>query len=157
MRALMMVIILGMLAGWLSAIYDMENTKRLQFANKVGTAINFVQLREAAMRYGFLYKDEPDGDIPENALRELLPDDWREYRGISWNARIDGGYIYVWGAVDPEVIEQARKMVGFSPSVGECQDGRLRPADIPLPGFIPNGSLVSATGSARYKPDNENY
>lgn len=158
MRALMVVMIFMFMTGWLMSIYDVENvTKRSSAVRNTGAAINFVQFREAAMRYGFFYKDQPDADIPNQRMRDFLPDDWTQYPGTRWHARVSNGYVYSWGEASPEIIEQARKMTGFSPSVGENQNGRLRPGDIALPGFIPNRNLVSVTGSGRYRPDNENY
>lgn len=157
MRALMVVIIFGMFAAWLTSIYELDKLDRTTEATRLGAAINFVQYREGAMRYAFFYKDASDGEIPAHEILNFLPDTWTMYPRRQWRARIDGGYVYVWGEASPEEIEHVTRMLGHSPSVGENQNGRLRPGDIPLPGFIPNGSVVASFGSNRYRPDNENY
>lgn len=85
------------------------------------------------------------GEIPLGSLS--LPESRRPLR--DWKARVEGGVCYVYGQASPEEMEAARRLFRGSSAVGMAENGRLVPMlttnPIPVPGFVPNGNLVSVT------------
>ena len=86
------------------------------------------------------------GDSALSALH--MPESWRPLR--QWRARVDGGRCYVYGEATPQEIAAVRQLFQGSFALGQASAGRLVPAPahgaaVPVPGFIPDGSLVSVT------------
>lgn len=158
MRTIVVALLFTFLSTWFMSVYEYSDSGESgKQTSSRGAAINFMQYRQAAMNYSYYYPDAPDGEISENELVKLLTPDWQMYHGHTWHARIHEGFVYVWGEASPMTIRYAREMAGNSLSVGTSINGFLMPGNIELPEFITEECLASVTGSATYKPDNENY
>ena len=107
-------------------------------------ALNYAIYRNEVFRLAFA-QPGISGDIAISALH--LPDSWKPLRG--WRARIVNGLCYVYGEASPQEISAVRKLFRGSFALGEASAGKLVPSSsygsIPVPDFIPNGSLVSVT------------
>jgi len=141
--------------NWYMQIYKIgEYSGRIDaFDNSV--AHNFITYRHAVIKYDFHAKGESDEEINIADLREYLPPDYEMHANHDWHARISDGFVFVWGEADAKHIALTRKLMKYSYSIGENQNGTLQPIGMALPNFIPENSLVSRTGSNRYKTDNE--
>lgn len=157
MRPIIVLVIMGMFIGWIASIYNMDKSGESTRAIKSGAALNYLQYRMAAMRYVFFHKTAPDGVLPKEQLEPYLPLDWAPAPGHEWHARIANGYLFVWGKTTPKIVIEARNMTGMSLAIGESIDGKMEPASVALPDFIPDGSVVSVTGTNRFKPNNKDY
>lgn len=108
-------------------------------------AINYAIYRNEVFRH--VYGQQGiSGDIALAALD--MPDSWRPLR--QWRARVDGGRCYVYGDATAQEIAAVRQLFQGSFALGQANAGRLVPAPVygtavPVPGFIPEGSLVSVT------------
>lgn len=157
MRSIATVVLLGVMISWYAAIYNLnEKNAAIQILDS-GIAVNFLQFRGAAMRYAFYNPSLPDGVLALNNIQTFLPVQWAMPTGITWSARIYLGYLYVWGPANSNIVLEAREKAGNTRSIGENQGGILLPGNISLPAFIPQGSIVSVTGSARFRPNNSTY
>ena len=108
-------------------------------------AVNYVIYRNEVFRHVYDHHCVT-GDIPLTVLN--MPDTWRPLR--QWRARVEGGRCYVYGAATPQEIAAVRQLFQGSFALGQANGGRLVPAPVngtavPLPGFVPEGSLVSVT------------
>lgn len=112
-------------------------------------AINYALYRNEVFRH--VYGQEGiSGDIALSALN--LPESWHPLR--QWRARVDGGRCYVYGDATPQEIAAVRQLFQGSFALGQASSGRLVPAPVhgaavTVPGFIPDGSLVSVTEVVR--------
>lgn len=145
------------MSGWIWRIYNSSINNAISYSPDYAVAINFITYRNATMKYIYYNKDVINIVIPQAMLSEYLPVPWSMHARHTWNARISNGIVYVWGNATPRQIFLVRKLLRQSLAVGEAQGGILQPAGEALPAFVPEGSLVSATGSNRYRPDNEHY
>lgn len=108
-------------------------------------ALNYAIYRNEVFRH--VYRNRGiSGDIPLSALN--MPESWRPLR--EWRARVDNGLCYVYGEATPQEIAAVRELFRGSFALGQASSGMLSPAPaggnaVPVPGFIPNGSLVSVT------------
>lgn len=108
-------------------------------------AVNYAIYRNEVFRHVY-DQHGVSGDIPLAALN--MPDTWRPLR--QWRARVEGGRCYVYGTATPQEIAAVRQLFQGSFALGQANGGRLVPAPVhgtavPLPGFVPEGSLVSVT------------
>ena len=107
-------------------------------------AVNYAIYRNEVFRlvYG---QPEISGDIALSALN--LPQGWKPLR--EWRAKVANGRCYVFGQASAQEIAAVRKLFLGSFALGQASSGQLAPAPakgpIPVPGFIPDGSLVSIT------------
>ena len=137
MKALMVLMVI---AGVAALLVLQEADRRGQGMPAVQVATNFVAFRHAALQYAYAHR--PEGDMPATDLD--LPTGWRPLR--NWRARIQDGHIYIWGEASSEEIEAARQLLWGSFAVGRADKGKLVPGhggDVPVPGFVPDASLVS--------------
>ena len=106
-------------------------------------AVNYAIYRNEVFRY--VYENNGlAGDIPLAVLD--LPESWRALR--NWRARVDAGRCYVYGNASMQEIMAVRQLFRGSFALGMASNGRLVPVMgnvINVPGFIPEGSLVSIT------------
>ena len=107
-------------------------------------AVNYAIYRNEVFRLVYL-QPEISGDIALASLK--LPQGWKPLR--EWRARVANGRCYVFGQASPGEIAAVRKLFLGSFAIGQASSGLLIPASahgaIPVPGFIPDGSLVSIT------------
>lgn len=111
-------------------------------------AVNFAVFRNAAHQYVHHHQEEVLGmtDIPRTAFGPWLPNGWLPMR--DWKVRMENRICYVFGPAEPDEIDAIRTLYRGSFSLGRTEDGQLVPnhkADMPVPNFIPNGSVVSMT------------
>lgn len=111
-------------------------------------AVNFAVFRNAAHQYTHHYQDEVLAmtDIPPSAFEKWLPNGWLPMR--EWKVRMENRICYVFGPAEPDEIDAIRVQYRGSFTLGRVEGGQLVPnhkADMPVPGFIPNGSMVSMT------------
>ena len=114
----------------------------IQETSHKALAMNYANYRNAVFLYVQAHKGF-SGDIPLSSLS--LPESWRMLR--TWKARVHDGCCYVFGEATPEEGEAVRKFFQGSFAVGLASGGRLVPAlaphPVPIPSFVPEGSLVS--------------
>lgn len=106
-------------------------------------AVNYAIYRNEVFRYVY-GNNGVAGDIPLAVLD--FPDSWRALR--NWRARVDAGRCYVYGDASIQEVMAVRQLFRGSFALGMASNGRLVPVMgnvISVPGFIPNGSLVSIT------------
>lgn len=111
-------------------------------------AVNFALYRNAAHQYAHHKQDEVLGmsEIPRSAFEEWLPNGWLPMR--DWKVRMENRICYVYGPAEPDEIDAVRKLYRGSFALGRAEGGQLVPnhkEDMPIPSFIPNGSMVSMT------------
>lgn len=115
-----------------------------QEASFRGVAVNYAIYRNEVFRYVFSHRGV-SGDIALSALN--MPQSWRAVR--AWRARVEGGRCYVYGQASQSEISAVRQLFEGSFALGMASAGRLVPVTgtkaIPVPAFIPEGSLVSIT------------
>jgi hypothetical protein len=99
-------------------------------------ALNFALYRNAA--FALAVKDK----IPTGEVVPAMPAGWQPMR--DWRTVVDDGVCYSFGPAAAEEIEAVRELFQGSPAIGRAANGRLTPADVPLPAFIPAENLVSA-------------
>lgn len=105
-------------------------------------ATNYGIYRNAVSNYVTGTPGITSGEIPQSLLD--LPSGWKALH--SWANRLDGGNCYVWGPVENSEAREIRKLFMHSYAIGVKRDGALVNAHgtgITLPGFIPEGSIVS--------------
>lgn len=153
MKALTMVFFMIFICAWVIHIYDLDANPDEGLMDRA-ISQNFVDWRQAVIKYDFHTKDPADHVISRQMINDYLPDGFMDLSNVTWNARIHNGFVYVWGSASHLQIDLVKEALRYSLAVGEAQNGLLQPAGVALPNFIPNGSLVSATGSNRYKPEN---
>ena len=106
-------------------------------------ATNYAMFRNEVYRYVF-DGHMAAGDVPTAAL--TLPVGYVPLR--PWRARLDSGCLYVWGTASSDEIEATRELFWGSKAVGRASAGFMVPDGVtPVPGFVPEGSLVSVTGT----------
>lgn len=106
-------------------------------------AMNYAAYRKAALSFvqanrGFSV------EIPLASL--TLPTSWRALR--PWRSRVQDGFCYVYGEASPQEAEAVRQLFRESLAVGLADQGRIVPVlrhPVPVPAFVPNGSIVSVT------------
>lgn len=106
-------------------------------------AINYAAYRSAVFTYVYGHR-EHNGAVPMASLN--LPTGWQALR--AWSARVDDGRCYVYGEASYEEIAAVRDLYQGSNALGMASNGHLVPRtgnSIPVPNFIPDGSLVSVT------------
>lgn len=106
-------------------------------------AMNYAMYRKAVFSFVRANKGF-SGEIPLASLE--LPASWRALR--PWHARVQGGFCYVYGSASPQEAEAVRQLFRESLAVGLADQGRIVPAlrhPVPIPAFVPNGSIVSVT------------
>lgn len=140
----------GLIAVYSANIPD-ENVRRDSYRQAL--ALNYATFRNAVFNHVFAEDNvnKRPGELTAMALEPLLPFGWKPLR--DWQARIfivEGSEplrCAIWGEASSEEIEQARRALNRdSFAVGRAEGGKLLPghgAVVPVPGFVPEGSLVS--------------
>lgn len=146
MRVILVIVMASMMCGWVMNLYSLEKADQGSFARNVGAANNFLQYREAAMRFAFYNREIGNRVIGFDEIRDYLPSGWSVFPGKNWQARNQDGFLYVFGEASPYEVEKAREAI-MSLSVGSAVNGRLMPGNIELPGFVPEGNIVSVSGT----------
>lgn len=103
-------------------------------------AVNYALYRNAAFLYA--YSSKKPGTIADSALK--LPAGWVRLR--AWQARVQDSRCYVFGPATTGEIAAVRDLFQGSIAVGRAQGGRILPqphAPVPVPAFVPEGSLIS--------------
>lgn len=134
MKALM---VFGFLLGVMALLAVSHNPAPQEYG---AVAINYAVYRNAAFSHALTSKKS--GDIADDVLK--LPASWRRLR--PWKARTDGARCYVYGPATAAEVAAVRELFKGSMAVGAAQGGRLLPQPgkpVPVPGFVPEGSLVS--------------
>lgn len=144
----MVLVLLGMLTGFL---LWMPGEQQRTDSYREALAMNYATFRNAVFLHVFTdgngNKRPGDIDLPE----VLLPHGWQPLR--TWRARVfsvaDNAPLRcaIWGEASAEEIERVRRVLfRDSFAVGRAEGGRLVPghgAVVPVPDFVPEGSLVS--------------
>lgn len=138
------IVVLAILIAVMTRLWypDMDGSRGPGYR---AVAINYAIYRNEVFRYVHGQKGL-SGDILLSALD--LPSTWRPIR--QWRARAEGGLCYVWGDTSPEEASAVRDLFHGSFAVGRAEGGRIVPfpvdgTPIPVPGFVPEGALVSVT------------
>lgn len=135
--------VLGLLLGLL-LIIQRPHDAVYEDADAQAVAVDFGLFRNEVFRFVAANRDYT-GEIPLAALS--LPESRRPLR--DWQARVEGGFCYVYGEASAEEMEAARQAFRGSLAIGMAENGRLIPVltttPIPVPAFVPNGNLVSVT------------
>ena len=71
--------------------------------------------------------------MPTNAIE--LPTGYRSIR--NWQARISGGYCYVYGEASQDEVFAIRELMGNSVLIGRNVNSRLSPSGIAVAASIP--------------------
>ncbi|MBQ7649999.1 MAG: type IV pilus biogenesis protein PilM [Victivallales bacterium] len=106
-------------------------------------AVNYAIYRNEVFHYVYRHKGVT-GTIQLSSL--AMPATWHGLR--AWRARVEDGRCYVYGEATQEEIAAVRDLFRGSFALGMASKGTLIPvlgSAIPVPGFIPDGSLVSIT------------
>ena len=86
-------------------------------------------------------------DIPRSAFEQWIPNGWLPMR--DWKVRMEHRICYVYGPAEPDEIDAIRRILyRGSFSLGRAESGQLVPnrqGNMPIPDWIPNGSMVSMT------------
>lgn len=111
-------------------------------------AVNFAVFRNAAHQYVHRHQSEvlTMTEIPSVDFEEWLPNGWLPMR--EWKVRMENRICYVFGPAEPDEIDAIRKLMRGSFALGRAENGQLVPnhkADMPVPGFVPQGNMVSMT------------
>lgn len=111
-------------------------------------AMNFAIYRQEVLRHVYANRGI-SGEIPLAALD--MPPGWQPLWHRTWRARVEGGRIYVYGNATLAEAGMVRDLYMGSFALGVADSGVLSPAPVngaavSLPGWIPNGNLVSVTG-----------
>lgn len=136
--------IFAMLLGVMALLQQPADFSREESGSRA-IAVNYAIYRNEVFRH--VYGQQGiSGDIALSVLN--LPDSWRPLR--QWRARVDGGRCYVYGQATAREIAAVLQLFQGSFALGQASSGRLVPAPahgmpVPVPGFIPDGSLVSVT------------
>ena len=136
--------VFAMLLGVMALLQQPADFSREESGSRA-IAVNYAIYRNEVFRH--VYGQQGiSGDIALSFL--TLPDSRRPLR--QWRARVDGGRWYVYGQATAREIAAVRQLFQGSFALGQANSGRLVPAPahgtpVPVPGFIPDGSLVSVT------------
>ena len=98
-------------------------------------ATNFGLYRNAAFALAVKNKTTA-GDVAP-----VMPYGWQPMR--DWRTVVEGGVCYSFGPAAADEIEAVRNVFHGSLAIGRAANGRLTPADVLLPAFIPAENLVS--------------
>lgn len=140
-------ILLGLIALYFE-LFGAGQTREIQDAKAQVLAVNFGVFRNAAQQYVHHHQDAAlsMNEIPRSAFEEWLPNGWLPMR--DWKVRMENRICYVFGSAEPDEIDAVRVLYHGSFAFGRAEDGQLVPnhkGDMPVPGWIPNGSMVSMT------------
>lgn len=133
---------LGIVIAVLAVLGSNFNMSEDLQPDAAAVALNFIIFRQSA--HDYVLKNNASGVIDSQVL--TMPLGWLAQR--LWNARVEGaGNCYVWGSASDAEIAEARALLRHSMTIGQAVNGFMEPRlgnPIPLPDFIPSGSLVSA-------------
>lgn len=137
--------VLGMLLGFIAVMRHYSDKPRDE-ALRNTVATNFITYRNAVLNH--VRSGGISGEIPLAALE--LPLGWQPLWNRPWTARVENGRCYIYGSASPAEAMAARDLLRGSFALGMARNGFLAPAPrhghaIDLPGFIPDGNLVSVT------------
>ncbi|MEG2005631.1 MAG: type IV pilus biogenesis protein PilM [Bilophila sp.] len=143
-----LALFVGLIAVYSSHFPD-ENVRRDNYRQAL--ALNYATFRNAVFSHVFAEDNvnKRPGDLSASMLEPLLPFGWKPLR--DWQARIftvEGNLrCAIWGEASSEEIEQVRRALNRdSFAAGRAEGGKLLPghgAVVPVPSFVPEGSLVS--------------
>lgn len=137
------LVVFGILLGVI-AMLGIQVFSSSQTENTNSVAVNYGIYRNAVFEH-VIKTPTAINTIPLAALS--LPAGWQALR--TWEHRITAGnprFCYVYGPASMQEINAVRKLFMGSFAVGYKQEGVLYPlhgSQVPLPGFIPDGFLVS--------------
>ena len=147
MKSAMLAIFSFALIGFFAFLYQsigrLGKEESVALADSV--AVNFLICRNAAYGYALLHPE--DGEIALAAMSAFLPAGYAPAR--AWRIQVRDAFLYVWGPASEVEIGAARELVRFAADVGMADNGAVVPrryATVPLPAFVPAGSLVSVMG-----------
>lgn len=126
---------LGVLA-MLSQIYTLKKEPSFD-----SVAINYATYRNAALNY-VLKNKSMSGSVADGVLP--LPRGWNRIR--QWQTRVEASRCYIYGPASATEIFSVRELFLGSAAVGTASGGYLLPQikfPIPVPSFVPEGSLVT--------------
>ena len=129
--------IIAILLGLLATFSFVEPQASLRNHSERARAVNFCIYRTAVSDY---VRTHPDiASVPANAIE--LPTGYRSIR--NWQARISGGYCYVYGEASQDEVFAIRELMGNSVLIGRNVNSRLSPSGIAVAASIPAGNVVS--------------
>ena len=108
-------------------------------------ASDFIVFRQAS--FSVAVERKTSGAITSPELSAALPPG--QAGSHPWNARVEGGFLYVWGPASDLAVEIVRDALRGSAAVGRAVNGVISPSrynPVPLPAFVSAGSLVSVLG-----------
>ena len=133
--------IIAILLGLLATFSFVEPQTSLRNHSERALAVNFCIYRTAVSDY---VRTHPDiASVPANAIE--LPTGYRSIR--NWQARISGGYCYVYGEASQDEVFAIRELMGNSVLIGRNVNSRLKALPVDWNYTIPFG-LFHTPGAA---------
>ncbi len=124
------------------ALFSLDQATSVDSSRAKAVAANFAVYRNAVHLYAITHK-QASGTVSRGDM--ILPPGWQPIR--SWQNRIVGGRMYVWGDVSASEAEAIMDVVHGSLAVGVARNGHLENRHCglvePLPGFVREHNIVS--------------
>lgn len=139
-------LMLGMIALWF-VVFQSGRVREYNEAKTHIVAINYAIYRNAAQNYVHANaQNMKNGEIERITFEKHIPNGWLPMR--EWKVRIENHVCYVYGSANTDEIDAIRLLYKGSFALGRKENGHLVPdhkGDMPIPSFIPEGSVVSMT------------